>query len=149
MTGKSPPYGRPVRGSVLLGPVVPRQPPRMLGQMTKYRSRVDRLARPHHQVPPAGIVLLIVPGHVGIARQGMANEHRVVTAVVEPAIGLVGHGDRRQGVAPLQIERLGECDLLGMSQRLPAASAIAAGESLVDGHRSFSEKLCEDLKSFA
>ena len=34
---------------------------------------VDRLARPHHQIPPAGIVLFIVPGYVGIARQGMAN----------------------------------------------------------------------------
>ena len=36
--GKSAPYGRPVAGFVLLGPVVPRQPPRMFGQITKYLS---------------------------------------------------------------------------------------------------------------
>ena len=33
--GKSAPNGRPVAGLVLPGPVVPRQPPRALEQITK------------------------------------------------------------------------------------------------------------------
>ena len=34
IVGKSSPYGLPVRGLRVLGPVVPRQPPRTFGQMT-------------------------------------------------------------------------------------------------------------------
>ena len=44
ITGKSRPQGRPVAGFVVPGPVVPRQPPSTLGQITKWRS--VSIARP-------------------------------------------------------------------------------------------------------
>ena len=39
---------------------------------------IDGLAGPDHDIPPAGIVVGIVPGDVRIARQGVANQHGVV-----------------------------------------------------------------------
>ena len=54
------------------------------------------LPGPTHNVPPAGIVVGIVPGDVRIARQGVADQHGVVARGVELAVGLVGHGHFRQ-----------------------------------------------------
>ena len=39
---------------------------------------VDRLARPDHDVPPAGIIVGVVLGDVRIARQGVADQHGIV-----------------------------------------------------------------------
>ena len=50
------------------------------------------LPGPTSDVPPAGIVVGVVPGDVRIARQGMADQHGVVALRVELAVGLVGHG---------------------------------------------------------
>ena len=75
--------------------------------MTKKRSGVNRLARADHDVPPARIVLLVVPGHVGIAADGVADEDGVVARGVELAVGLVGHGDAGKLAAQLQFQRLG------------------------------------------
>ena len=54
-TGKSPPYGRPVRGFVEFGPVEPRQLPMRLLQTTKWRSVSNALPgpiMPSHQPRP-------------------------------------------------------------------------------------------------
>ena len=87
------------------GPVVPRQPPRRFGQMTKYRSVSIGLARADDDVPPAGIVVGVVPGHVRVAAEGVADQHGVVARGVEPAVGLVGDRHARQLAAQLQAER--------------------------------------------
>ena len=57
---------------------------------------VDRLARADHDVPPAGIVLLVVPGDVRIPAEGVADQDGVVARGVELAVGLVGDGDAGQ-----------------------------------------------------
>ena len=67
---------------------------------------VDRLAGPDDDVPPAGIVVGVVPGDVRIAGEGVADQHGVVALRVEPAVGLVGHGHLGQPPAQLQLERL-------------------------------------------
>ena len=52
ITGKSRPQGCPVSGQMLLGPVVPWQPPRTFAQITKYLSVSSPLPgpiKPSHQ----------------------------------------------------------------------------------------------------
>ncbi len=73
-TGKSAPYGRPVAGSVEDGPVVPRQPPSRLVEITKKRSVSNALPGP------------IMPSHQPRAlpaepsRSSAANPSRVLAS---------------------------------------------------------------------
>ena len=75
---------------------------------------VDGLARPDGDLPPARVVLVVVPRNVRIARQRVANEHGVVAPGVEPAVGLVDHGNLGKSSAPFQVHRTGEGDSLGV-----------------------------------
>ena len=49
---------------------------------------VDALARPDQNIPPAGIVRVVVPGDVRIAGERMADQHGVVAPCVQAAVGL-------------------------------------------------------------
>ena len=64
---------------------------------------VDRLARPDHQLPPAGLLVragAVVAGGVGAAGERVADQDGVVARRVELAVGLVGDGHRREGRRP-------------------------------------------------
>ena len=68
---------------------------------------VNRLARADHDVPPAGIVLLVVLGDVRVAADGVADQDGVVARGVELAVGLVGDGDAGELAAQLQAPAVG------------------------------------------
>ena len=70
--------------------------------------RIDALARPDHALPPAGflVVRVVVPGDVGIAAEGMADQDGVVPRLVQLPIGLIGDIDRTERLAAIQRQRL-------------------------------------------
>ena len=98
--------------------------------MTKKRSGVDRLARPDHDLPPARIVVRIVPGDMRIAADRVADEHGVVARRAERAVGFIGHGDAGQRTSEFQRERLLQGHGFNVAQRLAAAPAVAAFKCL-------------------
>ena len=69
---------------------------------------IDRLAGTDAVVPPAGfrVLFLMVAGRVGVTRQGVANQYRVVACRVQLAIGLITKVVRRQGDATIERQRL-------------------------------------------
>jgi hypothetical protein len=69
---------------------------------------VERPSRPDHVVPPAGPgVPGVVAGRVRVARQCMAEEHRVVTCGVQRPVRLVRHVDLGQGPPTHQVQGVG------------------------------------------
>ena len=68
---------------------------------------VDGFARPHHIVPPARIFIAghMPPRHMVVARQGMANQHRIAFIGIEHAIGFYHQVETRQLLAVLQHQR--------------------------------------------
>jgi hypothetical protein len=68
---------------------------------------VERLAGTDQRVPPARHLALAVPPRgVRRARQRVADEHRVVAAGVELAVGLVGHRDVVEAPPELEPQRV-------------------------------------------
>ena len=78
-----------------------------IGADDKVAVGVNRLARAHRDVPPAGIVLLVVLGHVRIAADGMADQDGVVARGVELAVGLVSDRDAGKLAAEFQLPAVG------------------------------------------
>ncbi len=70
--------------------------------------RIDALARPDHDLPPAGlsVVRMIIPGDVGVAAQGMADQNRIVPGLVKLPIRLIGDVNRPERLAAFQQQRL-------------------------------------------
>ena len=70
---------------------------------------VERLARADQHVPPAQalVVGLVTAGDVGIARERVGDEHGVVAALVERAVGLVGDRDGAQRLTALERQHVG------------------------------------------
>ena len=101
--------------------------------------RVERLAGADEVVPPAGpLRVAVVPGRVGVAGQGVADEDGVGAVGVELAVGLVGDLDRRQRRAGVEHERvvLGEeDDALGLDAADGAAHAVPPWRALLSGRR--------------
>ena len=87
---------------------------------------VDGLARANQDIPPAGVIVGVVPGNVRIARKRMADQHGVVALRAKLAVGLEGHGHFRQLPAKLQFQRLAERQRLGILQRSARPNAITA-----------------------
>jgi len=51
----------------------------------------------HHHIPPAGLaVALVVAGGVSVTGQGVEEKDGVRTLGIQRAVGLVGHGERRE-----------------------------------------------------
>ena len=74
-SGKPSPYGAPVSGSMLAGPVVPRQPPSRFGRDDEPAIGVDRPAGADQVVPPAAdLGVAVVAGGVRVAGQRVADE---------------------------------------------------------------------------
>ncbi len=97
MTGNFAPYGFPVAGLVDAGPVEPLHPPMTFEQITKYRSVSSALPGPmtaSHQ--PGFLIALVIPGNMGIAGEGMADQDGVALLAVEPAVRLIRKGKRRK-----------------------------------------------------
>ena len=73
-------------------------------QMTKYLSVSSALPGPismSHQ-PGRCVVGAVQPGDVGVARQRVADEDRVVAALAQRAVRLVGERDGPELVAALE-----------------------------------------------
>ena len=76
---------------------------------------VDALARPDHDVPPSGLGIVsgVVSGHVGIAGQGVGDQHGVAAIGIQVSAGLEGQGHRSEGRAIFQWKpqgRLGKAE---------------------------------------
>src|SRR5205085_4872734 len=75
--------------------------------------RVDRLAGTDHQVPPASLAChrMATCGEL-IARQGVANHHRVGLRAVELTVCLIGDGEGPECAAGIEPKWLlfAECD---------------------------------------
>ena len=68
---------------------------------------IDRLAGTDHGLPPAGLAGdRMHIGHVLVARQGMADQHRIGLRRVQRSVGLVGDGERRQVDAGIHFQGL-------------------------------------------
>jgi hypothetical protein len=76
---------------------------------------VDRLARAHHVVPPAGALRLVrvVARHVVGGVQRVADQHRVGLVRVQGAVGFIHQRVVADGGAALQAQRFGEVHRLG------------------------------------
>ena len=70
----------------------------------KELASVNGLPGTDGDFPPARIVPGMMPRDVRIAAQRMTDQHRVVAAPVQPAVGLVRHRDAVQAPAHLKIE---------------------------------------------
>ncbi len=69
---------------------------------------IERLARTHHVVPPADVVLvtLVVAGDVMRRVQRMADQHGVAAVGIERAVGLVGELERIERASAGERQRL-------------------------------------------
>ena len=68
---------------------------------------VDGLARAHHDLPPAGLARHRMDiRHMLVARQGVADEHRVGLVRVQGSIGLISDGEGGQIDARIHGQRL-------------------------------------------
>ncbi len=97
-----------------------------IGADDKEAIGVNGLAGTDRDVPPAVIVLFIMRGHVRVAADGVADQHRVVVRGIQLAVGLVGHRDTSELPAEFQCYRLLELDALHVAQRPSAAHAVTA-----------------------
>ena len=70
---------------------------------------VERLAGADQHVPPAEalVVGLVTAGGMGVAREGVRDEHGVVAPLVQRAVGLIGDRDRAERLAALERQRVG------------------------------------------
>lgn len=97
---------------------------------------VDRLARPHHPRPPAGLAgARMGGGDMLIAGQGMAHQDRVAAIGREGAICLVADVERRQQPAAVEAQR--------PRQRHRTASAITR----IVGHSAVVRRLCVPVQA--
>ena len=90
---------------------------------------VERLARAHHVVPPADVVLvaLVVAGDVMRRVQRMADEHRVAAVGIQRAVGLVRELERIERAPAGERQRLVETGVLrlhGADRRAGAARGL-------------------------
>jgi hypothetical protein len=93
--------------------------------------RGNRLAGANDNVPPAGIVFLIVPGDVRIAADGVANQDGIVARIVEPAVCLVGNCHAGQLVAQFQLQLVVKRGRLRIPQRFRVPHAVTAVKEFV------------------
>ena len=94
---------------------------------------VNRFAGPHRDVPPTGIIFVVMFRHVRVAADRMADEQDVVLRRSQPPIGFVGNGHVGQLPAHLQRKLAIEGDGLRMPQRSRVTDAVATVENIV-GH---------------
>ena len=77
-----------------------------IGADDKEAVGVYRLAGSDHADPPAGLAgHRMVRCHELVAGQGMADQDRVALGRIQGAIGHIGDGERRQGLAAVQRQR--------------------------------------------
>ena len=116
-----------------IGPVVPEQPPRMLGATTKNRSVSTGLPGPiirSHQPGFAFGSPAPVARRVRVTGQRVADEHHVVARLRQLAVCLVDHLDVLEALAATQRQRVvlgGEDDPLGhgVEERTRHASIVS------------------------
>ena len=122
--GKRDPHSRP-SGASDAGPVLPWQPPSMLGATTNQSVGVEVLARADDAGPPAGGRMPGPgrPDHVAVAGEGVQHEHRVAAVRVELAPGLVGDAHGGQVAAALE-RRVARCEA---NRRSPGGVALSPG----------------------
>ena len=102
---------------------------------------IDEPARAHDDIPPSGRIRVVVPGHVRVAADGVADQDGVVARLVQIPLSLVSNGDRRQFAAEFQFERSVEGNLLGMQQRRCGTDRVAAVEIALPHLRLMSQRL--------
>ena len=102
ITGKSMPVG-PARFRIdAVGPGGAAAAAQDVRADDEVAVRVDGVAGPHHDVPPAGVVLRVVPRHVRVAGKGVADEHRVVPPRIQLPVDFVHHGHLGEQAAQFQ-----------------------------------------------
>ncbi len=75
--------------------------------MTKKRFGVDGLSRPDEGVPPAGLAGHgMGVGDVLVAGQSVTDEDGVRLLGIQRAVGLIGHGERREQLVAIEPQRL-------------------------------------------
>ena len=89
-----------------------------IGADDEVAAGVNRLARADRDIPPAGVVLLVMLGNMGVSADGVADQDRVVLRGVEFAVSLVGDGDAVELAAEFQVPAARQVDRPGMPQRL-------------------------------
>lgn len=104
-----------------------------VGTNDKISVGIDGFTRPDDNIPPARRVVLIMPGNMRIARKRVADQNGVGGGVIQPAVGFIGDGHRRQLLTQLQLQRLVERECLQMQQRLKRAVGITAGKKISHG----------------
>ena len=84
------------------------QLPMMLAQTTKYLSVSMPLPGPTMQSHHPGLLIgrCIVAGHVGIPREGVQDQHRVLPVRGQAAVGCVGDGNRPEPGATFELHRV-------------------------------------------
>ncbi len=65
-----------------------------VGRNHEIAAGIDRQARPHHHLPPAGLAGDgVLVGHELVAGEGMADQDGVGLLGIQRAVGLIGQGD--------------------------------------------------------
>ena len=135
--GKLLPYGRPVSGSIELGPVEPRQPPSRFVQTTWQRSvsnaRPGPIIESHQPTPrtsvsPALGTSGVTPAACASPESAWQTRSDVVPCLAQRAVGLVRDPHAAKLAAAVEPERLVQVDVLGLDDH-PASLRVRADPS--------------------
>src|ERR1051326_1154815 len=112
------------------GPGAPATTSKQVRTNDEEAVRIDWLCRTHHDIPPSRIVRQIVPRHVGITADRVANQDDVVPGRVELSVSFIGHGNTGQFPAQFQAEQIVERDALQIAKRAGMSNSIGALKGL-------------------
>ena len=105
-SGNSSPYSLAGRGIDAAGAGAALAPTDDVGADDEVAIGVEALARTDHGLPPPGTVLSrVVARGVSVPGQSVQYEYGVALSFVEHAVGLVGDGDRSEGLTRVEGKR--------------------------------------------
>jgi hypothetical protein len=92
--------------------------------------RVQEPTRPNQRIPPTGIIIRVVPRDMGVTRNRVADQHRIIAGSIELPKSFERNRDGGEQITVFQLQWFVECHALHMLQRCSASNGVAAFEEI-------------------